>query len=127
MILKILRNGLGGLLVIADKLTRPTPMVRTPEQQALVDQQVKELALYQLFACPFCITTRRAMHRLNVSIETRSVSIGSPYRAELEQNGGRVQVPCLRLKANNGEDIWMYESSDIIAYLENQFGAASAS
>ena len=123
MILKILRNGLGGLLVLVDQLTRPAKMVRAPELQALVDEQIREMTLYQLFACPFCIKTRRALHRLNLDIETRSVSAGSPYRDELEQGGGRVQVPCLRLKSEDGADAWMYESSDIIAYLESQFGA----
>ncbi|MBC8210468.1 MAG: glutathione S-transferase N-terminal domain-containing protein [Gammaproteobacteria bacterium] len=123
MLLKILRNGLGSLIVVLDQLTRPAKMQRTAELQALVDEQSSEMVLYQLFACPFCIKTRRAIHRLNLTIEMRSVSDRSPYRAELEQNGGKIQVPCLRLKSEDGSDVWMYESSDIIAYLDSQFGA----
>ena len=120
MILKLLRNGVGRLIVLVDHLTRPAQMQREPEQQHEVDLLLKEMTLYQLYACPFCIKTRRALHRLNLVIETRSVSSGSPYRQELKQGGGRVQVPCLHFQ-QDGKEVWMYESSDIIHYLEQRF------
>ena len=90
-------------------------------QQALVEQQLKDYTLYQLYACPFCIKTRRALHRLNLPMEIRDVRHGSPYRQELEQGGGRIQVPCLHMR-DEGNDVWMYESNDIIHYLEQKFG-----
>ncbi|SLJ83579.1 glutathione S-transferase N-terminal domain-containing protein [Psychrobacter sp. DAB_AL43B] len=43
------------------------------------------------------------------------------FRSELAENGGRVKVPCLRIE-ENGEVQWMYESNDIIAYLQQRFG-----
>ena len=122
MLLKILRNGLGSVIVLIDQLTRPAKMQRSAEQQALVDEDCRGMVLYQLFACPFCIKTRRALHRLNLTIETRSVTDGSPHRVELEQGGGKIQVPCLRMSSDDGVDVWMYESSDIIAFLESRFG-----
>lgn len=121
MLLKLLRNGLGSIFVFLNWATRPAKMERTPEQQLMVEKRLKEMRLYQLYACPFCVKTRRALHRLNLPIELRSVSQNSPYRAELEAGGGRIQVPCLRLQ-QDGQDVWMYESSDIIHYLEKQFG-----
>ena len=121
MLLKLVREGLGRIIIFIDWLTRPSKMKRSDEHQALVNEQVKHLTLYQLYACPFCVKTRRALHRLNLPIETRNVDKGSPYRQHLEQGGGRIQVPCLHMR-DQGNDVWMYESSDIISYLEQQFG-----
>ena len=123
MLIKLLRNGLGSIIVFLDWITRPTKMERAPDQQALVENQLKDMTLYQLYACPFCIKTRRVLRKLNLPMETRSVNQQSPYRTELQTGGGRIQVPCLRLQ-QDGNDVWMYESSDIIHYLENQFGQA---
>ncbi len=121
MLLKLLRNGLGSIIVFIDWITRPSKLERTAEQQLLVEEQLKDMTLYQLYACPFCIKTRRALRRLNLPMETRSVSMGSQYREELQIGGGQVQVPCLRLQ-QDGKDEWMYESADIINYLEQRFG-----
>ena len=123
MILKLLRNGVGSLVVLVDWLTRPQPIQRNTEAQAQVEEEIKDLTLYQLYACPFCIKTRRALHRLNLPIEIRSVATGSPHREELLQGGGRIQVPCLKI-ADSGQDVWMYESADIIHYLEQRFSQA---
>ena len=71
MIVKALREGLGRVIVFIDWATRPKPMTRTAQAQAEVDAAARDLALYQFYACPFCIKTRRALHRLNVPVETR--------------------------------------------------------
>lgn len=123
MILKLLRNAAGGLIVLVDRLTRPSKLERSPELQQEVESELRQMTLYQLYACPFCIKTRRALHRLNLPMEIRSVSTGSPYRQELELGGGRIQAPCLRLQQEGG-DVWMYESGDIISYLEQRFGVS---
>ncbi len=125
MILKILRNTLGGIIVFVDWVTRPAKMQRSAEQQQRVEQEIKSMSLYQLYACPFCIKTRRTLRKLNLPIELKSVAVGSPYREELEQGGGKIQVPCLRIQ-QNGEDQWMYESSEIIDYLNQRFGHDAA-
>ncbi|RTZ61660.1 MAG: glutaredoxin [Gammaproteobacteria bacterium] len=115
-----LRNGLGALIVGIDKLTRPTPLERSPEKQAEVEQQLQNMSIYQFTGCPFCVKTRRAMHRLNLPIAYRDAK-QSPWREELERGGGKVQVPCLRID-EDGETRWMYESSDINQYMEERFG-----
>ena len=120
MLVKLLRNGIGGLWQLGDLITRPSKMQRSNEAQAHVDAACAELALYQLPRCPFCIKVRRTMHKLNLPIEKRNVTPGSPFRDELAAGGGRVKSPCLRI-TEQGEVRWMYESNDIIAYLNERF------
>lgn len=122
MILKALREGLGRLIVLADHLTRPAPMQRSPQEQRLVESAAADLALYQFFACPFCVKTRRALHRLHVPVELRDAQKDPRHRAELDAGGGKIQVPCLRIEGSAGTR-WLYESKAIIAYLEERFGA----
>ena len=119
MIVKGLRNGLGQLIIFADWLTRPKPLQRTAEQQAEVDAATAHLALYQFNACPFCVKVRRAIHAFNLKIELRDAKNNQQFRQELEQQGGRIKVPCLRIE-EDGEVRWMYESNDIIAYLQER-------
>ena len=121
MLVKLLRNGVGGIFQVGDLITRPAKMKRLPEAQQQVEQDCQQLALYQLPRCPFCIKVRRAMHKLNLPIETRNVHTGSPHRDALQAGGGRVKSPCLRIE-ENGETQWMSESNDIIAYLQQRFG-----
>lgn len=121
MIVKIIRESLGRLIVFIDWLTSPTPMQRSAEQQLQVENELASMALYELYACPFCIKTRRALRRLNLPMQRHDVQQGSPFRDELEQGGGRIQVPCLKI-CDGGEDLWMYESGDIIQYLQQRFG-----
>ncbi len=125
MIVNALRNGIGNALACAEQLTRPPKMRRDPASQAKVDEKAASLALYQYRGCPFCIKVRREIHRLNVNIELRDPRKDPQHRQDLEQQGGKNMVPCLRI-TENGQDRWMYESNDIIAYLKQQFGDAPA-
>lgn len=122
MILKLVRNALGLVIVSVDVLTRWSRVKRVPEAQQKVNQAAKNMTLYHFFACPFCVKTRRAIYKLRVPIEKRSAVEGSPYREELVQGGGKVQVPCLRIQHSDGKEEWLYESNHIIRYLNEQFG-----
>lgn len=122
MLLKALREGLGRLIVFINFVTRPRPMQRSEEAQARVNEEASSLTLYQFYACPFCVRTRRAIHRLNLPIETRDAQNDPVDRQALKEGGGEIKVPCLRIE-EAGETRWMYESMDIIAYLEDRFGA----
>jgi len=58
---------------------------------------------------------------LNLPLQFRDVRKNETYRRELEEEGGKVQVPCLRIDRDD-ETEWMYESDDIVQYLEDRFG-----
>ena len=124
MIVKLVRNALGLVIVSVDVLTRWSRVKRTPEAQQKVAQAARGMPLSPFFACPFCVKTRRAIHKLRVPIEKRSAVQGSPHREELIQGGGKVQVPCLRIQHSDGREEWLYESKQIIGYLNDQFGPA---
>jgi len=121
MFLKFLREGLGRLFVFFDFLSRPKVIERSAEAQAEVDKQTQALSLYQFYACPFCIKTRRIIRQLNLNIEYRDAQAPGIDRDELAKLGGQIKVPCLRIQGE-GSDQWMYESGDIIAYLQKNFG-----
>ncbi|AFU98239.1 glutathione S-transferase N-terminal domain-containing protein [Simiduia agarivorans] len=123
-LLKLVREGLGRIIIAVDFITRPRPLKRSKPEQAKVHAQLNNLALYQFYACPFCIKTRRALRRLNLPMQTRDIADGSPYRTELEKHGGKIQAPCLRIESD-GKVEWLYESKAIIAYLDNRFGVVA--
>ncbi len=119
MLLKFVRNALGLIIVFFDWLSRPKPITRSSDAQSKAQATLDGHSLYQFFACPFCVKTRRAVHALGVDLELRDINKEPHRRAELEQGGGRVKVPCLRI--DNGDQVtWLYESGDIIEYLQNR-------
>lgn len=97
--------------------------VRTPEQQAEVARRARSLTLYHRPTCPFCLRVFVAVARLDVPIHRRNITTDTDARRELVAGGGRQQVPCLRIDESAGTR-WLYESADIITYLEHHFGTA---
>ncbi len=124
MIVKAIREGLGHLIVLGDYLSRPKAIERHAEDQARVDESINHMSVYQFYACPFCIKTRRAIRKLSLPMEYRNAQAPGQFRDDLEEQGGKIKVPCLRIE-ENGEDRWLYESNDIIAYLERRFGVVA--
>lgn len=118
--LRLLREGSGRVLILIDWLLKPSIVKRSVEDQSKVDQETKILKLYQFYACPFCVKTRRSIKRLNLKVETRNAQAEGEFRKELELNGGKIKVPCLKLEGA-GEASWIYESNDIIKYLDERF------
>ena len=117
--MQIIRWVLGRLILLFDWIFTPKSIKRDAELQAKIDQQTAGLSLYQYPACPFCVKVRRAMKTVNAKTCEDS-------KKELESGGGKLKVPCLRIENNKGEVNWMYESSDIITYLENEVLALQA-
>ena len=114
----------GPVLLVSDRLTAPRPIQRSPAEQQQVDEQTRNLVMYQFLTCPFCIKTRRAIRRLALNIETRDALQHAPSRQQLLEGGGQIKVPCLRITDPEGRHEWMYESSDIIRYLRNRFDSS---
>ena len=122
MIMQLVRWPLGRLILLADAITAPKPPVRSADVQARIDLATRDLALYQFRACPFCVKTRRALRRLGLNIELRDARGDARWRNELLTDGGRIQVPCLKIPQPDGSARWLYESNDIIAFLEQVVG-----
>jgi glutaredoxin len=118
--LRLLREGSGRILILIDWLFKPSVVKRSDEEQVKVDLETKTLKLYQFYACPFCVKTRRAIKRLNLKVETRNAQAAGEFRKELELSGGKIKVPCLKVEGA-GEASWIYESNDIIKYLDERF------
>ena len=118
--LRLLREGSGRILILIDWVFKPSVVKRSDEEQVKVDLETKTLKLYQFYACPFCVKTRRAIKRLNLKVETRNAQAAGEFRKELELSGGKIKVPCLKVEGA-GEASWIYESNDIIKYLDERF------
>ena len=116
--LSVIRGALGALILFFNWVFTPKGVKRETEIQAQVDAQTANLTLYQYKACPFCVKVRRTMKRNTLDIETRDAKRCDNARDELVEGGGKLKVPCLRIE-EDGKVSWMYESSDIINYLED--------
>lgn len=117
---RTIRLVVGPMLLMAERLTAPRGIVRSAAAQKAVDEQTRDLVLYQFRTCPFCIKTRRAIKRLSLNIELRDAQKDEKSRSEILQGGGEIKVPCLRIR-DGDHTRWMYESDDIIAYLTKRF------
>ena len=120
-IFKPVRWVLGQIIIFIDWITRPKPVQRSAEAQAEVDKQTENMALYHFQMCPFCVKTRRQIHRLGLNIENRDARNDEKWNQELINEGGKYQVPCLKISKADGSVQWMYESSDINQYLDETF------
>ncbi len=85
------------------------------------EQPDELLVLYNIEASPYCRKVRERLNELNLDYRVENVGKLSSRRPELEERGGEVMVPYL-IDANEGVE--MYESDEIVAYLEDTYGSA---
>lgn len=123
---RTLRAVLGPFLLLGNWLTQPKSIVRPEAEQQAIDARTRNLALYHFPTCPFCLKTRRTMRRLSLNIELRDAQNNETHRAALIAGGGKRQTPCLLITDASGQQTWLYESDAINAYLNREFGAATA-
>ena len=119
--MKLIRWGLGRIILLVDALTPPTPVIREPGRQREIDELTSSMAIYQFETCPFCVKVRRELRRQSLNIELRDAKNDLDIKAELVREGGRRKVPCLRTDNPDGSIDWLYESNDIIVHLQNKF------
>ena len=74
-----------------------------------------ELVLYKYDGCWFCRNVMVAIAEMQLNITVRDIHRDQGAMEELMKVGGKSQVPCLFI---NG--IALYESKDIICFLETQ-------
>ena len=84
-------------------------------------QPEKPLELYSFEASPFCRIVRERLCTLELPYVLRNVAKGSPSREAFVKRSGKMQVPYL-VDANTGTE--MFESADIIAYLDREYAEA---
>ncbi|RYU70503.1 glutaredoxin [Aliivibrio finisterrensis] len=118
--MKLIRFVLGKVILGLDCVFSPSGVKRDAKKQAEIDTETANYSLYQFEACPFCVKVRRTIKRQSLKIELRDAKNNEVHRAELLAGGGRVKVPCLRID-KDGETTWMYESSDIMTFLEEKY------
>ncbi|MES1927152.1 glutaredoxin [Salinisphaera sp. T31B1] len=98
-----------------------TQLVRSTEGQRAAAQAAGHLVLYHFASCPFCVRVRRTIHWLDLPIAMRDIRADDSARQILIEGGGRPTVPCLHIH-DEPQPTWLYESDDIIAYLNRRFG-----
>jgi len=87
---------------------------------------IKDHYLYHYSSCPFCFRVRIAMTQLGIDMEMRNIHQGDEHRKALQQGGGSTMVPCLLIE-KEGQSEWLYESADIVSYLQQNFAAQTPS
>jgi glutaredoxin len=123
--MKLIRWFLGKIILLLNAIFAPKAVERGADDQRKLDEETKHFALYQFETCPFCVKVRRAIKRMGLKIEIRDILKVTAFEEELIKNGGQRQVPCLKISNRDGSVRWLYESSDIIAFLTDLVGAPS--
>ena len=121
---KTVRAVLGPVLLLKEKLTPPTGIVRSHSDQEMVNRHCQALALYQYKTCPFCMKVRREMGRLSLNIQRIDAQLPGADRDALTREGGQTKVPCLKITDAAGNSQWLYDSEKIIGYLRERFAPA---
>ncbi len=118
MPIRIARKVIGAVILGVDKITSPSSPNRSIQEQALIDQKTNGLIIYEMLACPFCVKVRREIKRLGLNIKRIDVKKNTDDMDTLISQGGKFQVPCLRIESQQGVE-WLYESNDIIKHLRD--------
>ena len=77
--------------------------------------------LYKTDMCPFCSMVRRFLDARGIELPMRDTARDAAAHQELVAGGGRPTVPCLKITDAQGEVRWMYESMDIMRFLDAQY------
>lgn len=122
---KTLRLVLMPFMLLWAKFAMPKGIIRPDQAQQKINLECEKLALYHFGTCPFCIKVRHEMGRLSLPITLRDAQHNSTHRADLLQGGGKIQTPCLQISDDQDNVQWLYESDDIIQYLQQRFSSTT--
>lgn len=141
--MRIIRFILGRLILLINWITLPKPVVRSQPQQDQLDHVTQHLTVYEMLACPFCVKVRREIHRQGLKITTVDVKQSADEMGRLVNEGGKFQVPCLRVDTSSDtispstvsiqpsstssdkEKVqWIYESDEIIEHIQSLTNSA---
>lgn len=82
-------------------------------------QPEEMLVLYNIEASPYCRKVRETLTELNLDARVENVGKFSARRPELLKAGGRMMVPFF---IDPNRDVEIYESDNIVEYLEKYYG-----
>lgn len=77
------------------------------------------LRLYDMEYCSYCRKVRHEAGKLGVELHVIDVFSDSVERDRLRAATGRTRVPVLGIVDKNGQETFLPESDDIIAYLRD--------
>ena len=80
------------------------------------------LTLFYKPTCPYCQKVLRFMQTQDITLAMKNVQETPAFREELIRIGGKSQVPCLVIDGKA-----MYESDDIVAWLDKNVNKAKKS
>ncbi len=96
------------------------------QDEAQVDRELEKLKLYHIWFSPYSLRVRRVLRELRLGkVGLRDTRQNRDFARELARQGGKFQVPCLRIEKEDGSVEWMYESLVIARYLRERFGTSS--
>lgn len=105
------------LAALAGKALKPIEDAAWARKSKAPRRALPGLCLYHFQISPFSFRVRKAIHDLGLDIPTKDVLNDDVAYRDLVRLGGKDQVPCLRIQ-KDGKDVWMYESNDIVRYLQ---------
>ncbi|PSP44034.1 glutaredoxin [Halobacteriales archaeon QH_6_64_20] len=85
---------------------------------------MSNLQLYELEGCPYCAKVIDKLDELDMEYESHMVPSSKAERDEVAEVSGQRGVPVL-IDEDHGVD-GMAESDDIVAYLEETYGASAS-
>ena len=119
--MRLIRWVVGRLILFVNLITLPKPIIRKKIDQDKIDKETKGLTIYQFEACPFCVKVRRFIRKNSLRINLKDAKNNKIFKSELVNEGGKHKVPCLKIEKINAKTEWLYESSEIIKFLEKEF------
>ena len=115
--MSLIRWFVGKLILFINSITLPKPILREKIDQDRIDKETKNLTIYQFEACPFCVKVRRFIRKNSLKIDIKDAKNNKTFKEELVNMGGKHKVPCLRIDKINSKTEWLYESNEIIKFL----------
>jgi glutaredoxin len=119
--MRLIRWFIGKLILFINLLTLPKPILREKSDQNKIDNKTKYLTIYQFEACPFCVKVRRFIRKNSLKIKLKDAKNNKTFKSELVNEGGKHKVPCLKIEKINSQTEWLYESTEIIKFLNSEF------
>jgi len=94
------------------------------------------LTIYVKTGCPYCAAVLHKVEELGIEVDLKNIS-DPEVASDLIEKGGKRQVPyiideehklsvpCTPCMIDKDNDVSLYESADIVSYLDREYGKKS--